>query len=399
MTGASAGAYAPAGAYAYNKMTVASNRGTHCGEDPKYMLDNSTRANNQFRTSKWNSHKSFPIELSLTLQDEVHLSSYDLKSANDCPNRDPTAWKLYGVSSSGERLLLSEVRGGSPFGGARWHWKKFTCDKPGASGRFRMFVLSITANAGCGSCCQLGQIALYPKQSATNHAALYPMQSATNHAASVIIPEVGGHGYKIEFTATKNSSANFTLSDHRDGRGNFRDSLQMSTLIVFDDKGNRVQVRNAKCLRGRPASSNEGPNKVESDSGKWIDLDFRKNGCRSILEFSCAQKIHSYQFVTGGDGRGRDPSSWDMTSTDTNELLDRRSNQQLPERRNAKTEVWGLNYSPLGLGPPVAITAETATFIPTALAVNDVKVCNFCPNCGAKTVDSAQFCTECGLKL
>ena len=121
-------------------------------------------------------------------------------------------------------------------------------------------------------------------------------------AAEAASATIGGT-YRFAFSSTRNAIANFTMKDYKDGRGNFQDSLQLSAVKLFDPAGRAISIVNAACPGGRPASGGEGPDSVRGDGGKWIDMAFRSNGCRSdlVLQLGAAAVVGSYRFVTGND--------------------------------------------------------------------------------------------------
>ena len=92
------------------------------------------------------------------LQPGITLAKYALRSANDCPGRDPAEWKLFGVSEEGEQQLLHSVDESNAWGGQRWSWREF--EVAVNAGPFVTFRLEIAKNNG-EDCTQLGQIRLF----------------------------------------------------------------------------------------------------------------------------------------------------------------------------------------------------------------------------------------------
>ena len=87
------------GAVSYDRLRISSTTPCHCGEEAKYLLDESQVANNQFHTSKWNAKSSGRVTLEINVVGPpILLSHYALKSANDFPGRDPRVWKLVAVN-------------------------------------------------------------------------------------------------------------------------------------------------------------------------------------------------------------------------------------------------------------------------------------------------------------
>lgn len=105
------------------------------------------------------------------------LQAYSLCSANDCPHRDPVAWRLLGKGAQGEGAwtVLHEYpgtsggTGGSTGGGEweweegaafldRWQWMRFEIGQGKAVSEVR---LEITAVRQAGDCIQLGHWHLY----------------------------------------------------------------------------------------------------------------------------------------------------------------------------------------------------------------------------------------------
>ena len=79
----------------YDRLSVESDKGCHCGEEVKYLLHDSQTAENMFGTSKFNAQPGPGGSVTVTIEvegDPVQLVSYAIKSANDAPGRDPCVW-------------------------------------------------------------------------------------------------------------------------------------------------------------------------------------------------------------------------------------------------------------------------------------------------------------------
>lgn len=83
----------------YDRLRISSTTPVHCREEAKYLLDeNQGGASSQYGTSKWNAKSSGRVTLEINVVGApIQLSQYALKSANDCPDRDPRSWKLFAV--------------------------------------------------------------------------------------------------------------------------------------------------------------------------------------------------------------------------------------------------------------------------------------------------------------
>lgn len=98
------------------------------------------------------------------------LQAYSLCSANDCPHRDPVAWRVMGKRQAGEWVTLHEYpesRGSDGWESGpfmeRWQWMHFTVvpPHPGQSMPVTEVRLEITAVRQPGDCVQLGHWHLY----------------------------------------------------------------------------------------------------------------------------------------------------------------------------------------------------------------------------------------------
>lgn len=103
------------------------------------------------------------IELNLTSPREVAM--FGLKSANDCPERDPSFFSFYGITETGQKYLLysaSEVEFEE-----RYQWKMFIFNNISEVRAFSTYFLDIGKNknfdqeGNWGSGTQLAEICLY----------------------------------------------------------------------------------------------------------------------------------------------------------------------------------------------------------------------------------------------
>ncbi|MDQ0580849.1 discoidin domain-containing protein [Streptomyces rishiriensis] len=93
--------------------------------------------------TKWLVHDD-TARLHFTLAHSAVVTSYTLRSANDCPDRDPRDWTL-DASHDGRTWTRVDSRAGETFGG-RFETREFRLRAP-ASG-YRHYRLDITANSG-----------------------------------------------------------------------------------------------------------------------------------------------------------------------------------------------------------------------------------------------------------
>ena len=87
------------GAVSYDRLRISSDTPVHCREEAQYLFDEQqSGVGSQSGTSKWNARSGGQVTLEITVVGApIQLSHYALKSANDCPDRDPKAWKLVAV--------------------------------------------------------------------------------------------------------------------------------------------------------------------------------------------------------------------------------------------------------------------------------------------------------------
>lgn len=117
--------------------------------------------------NKWYDPYSHGTWIQLSLKSPRVVSMFGLKSANDCPERDPSHFSFYGVTDNGEKILLSSAY--SVEFEERYLWKLFSTNNTQA---FKTYFLDITANLNVakqdnwGSGTQLAEISLY-EQSVT----------------------------------------------------------------------------------------------------------------------------------------------------------------------------------------------------------------------------------------
>jgi len=147
------------------------------GEVVDNLLDEDTRTDvPPWFTSKWNHHhgNGKPTWLEISVDGPpLAIGRYALRSANDCPSRDPREWTLSGIDKHGKAHTLHKVCNGAWQG--RWVWNEYSLDPNGGDiyGRasafnmdgptaFNKFRIDITSNGGDG-CTQLGQLKLYQR--------------------------------------------------------------------------------------------------------------------------------------------------------------------------------------------------------------------------------------------
>ena len=87
------------------------------------------------------------------------LSHYALKSANDCPDRDPRAWKLIAVDLDRKEHVIHSMQFNK--WGQRWQWSKWPIHHQIIANQF---FLRIEQNNGDPHCTQMGQLRLFEKE-------------------------------------------------------------------------------------------------------------------------------------------------------------------------------------------------------------------------------------------
>ena len=92
-------------------MKISCNTPVHSKEEAEYLLDEKQDGvSSQFGISKWNAESSGQITLKIDVIGEpIRISHYALKSANDYPNRDPKAWKLFGVDVNHREHVIHDM--------------------------------------------------------------------------------------------------------------------------------------------------------------------------------------------------------------------------------------------------------------------------------------------------
>lgn len=87
----------------------------------------------------------------------IRLAKFGLKSANDCPDRDPVKFKVDAITADGDAIPLYDVAEDEfIIWDERWQWKEWEVSHDFSASKF---VFEVKANGGAG-CTQLGQIKL-----------------------------------------------------------------------------------------------------------------------------------------------------------------------------------------------------------------------------------------------
>jgi hypothetical protein len=87
----------------------------------------------------------------------IKFHSYGVCSANDCPNRDPSNFKMHGrIAGSSEWIVLHTVES-CPFTD-RWQWVWYDVSKQAKDVLFDAFKLTISAVRSSGEGLQLGHL-------------------------------------------------------------------------------------------------------------------------------------------------------------------------------------------------------------------------------------------------
>ena len=139
-----------------------------------YLLDEDTKAPIKHGPSKWcagtRKKKTGPytpatLEIKVSGQ-PIRLAKYALKSANDCPDRDPKLWDLIAVCPDGSERVVHAMGSHDRKWSRRWQWREWPCNHDFEASCFR---LRIQDNHGlCGT--QLGQLALVQFTDSTDSA-------------------------------------------------------------------------------------------------------------------------------------------------------------------------------------------------------------------------------------
>ena len=191
------------------------------------------------------------------------LGSYTLKTANDVPSRDPSAWSLYIVHGDGAPdTLLSSVD-----------------------------EVSLAPTE---------RLAAYP----TLFALLPPPPPHPPHAPSPPSPPPAppmapsGDVYRFTFTGV---------------RGDGTDGIQLGEIALFDPEGAKLTVVEATNPGGERGVANQGPDKLvdgDATSGKWFDDSFTTVGSTNVdLRLASPAVVASYQLTTAG-GNVRHAQVW-----------------------------------------------------------------------------------------
>jgi len=124
-------------------------------------------------------------------------------------------------------------------------------------------------------------------------------------------------------------------------RGSPANWVQFSTFKLYDSSG-LVQLSSCSNPGGAAASGGETASSlIRNDGSKWIDLNFRYNGSRSVLEFHAPRAVTpiAYELITGNDGINRDPVSWTLEAKHDGawQPLDTQERAKVPLSRNSPT--------------------------------------------------------------
>ena len=158
----------------YEQLRVTSSAGDQCGEKVEFLLEE--REHNDNGTSKWLSTASSGL-LTFTSSEPVRLSGFAMKSANDCPERDPCRWKFFAVNDAGEQILIQETGDSedAKWGSDRWTWKEWQVNYGENEFFSHKFVLDILSINGSSNA-QLGQFKLFEKPKTADEVAAEPSE-------------------------------------------------------------------------------------------------------------------------------------------------------------------------------------------------------------------------------
>ena len=148
------------GAVSYSRLSIYSSTPVHSREEARYLLDEATAAPSAFGTSKWNAATGGRVQLEITVSGPpILLSHYALKSANDCPDRDPRVWSLSIEPANGGSLqVIHRVSDDGRKWSGRWQWQEWAVEPCLAASKF---YLTVEGNHGDRHCTQLGQLRLF----------------------------------------------------------------------------------------------------------------------------------------------------------------------------------------------------------------------------------------------
>ena len=140
-----------------NVRSTAHNGGGTGKEFPKNLLVPGNDYGN-----KWYDPYEGQSWIELTLNNSKRVTMYGIKSANDCPERDPYDILLYGINKSNEKVLLNEVYG-LKFE-ERFMWKFFMIPNYQSFGKYRLEISSnrnFAEKKNWGTGTQLSEISLF----------------------------------------------------------------------------------------------------------------------------------------------------------------------------------------------------------------------------------------------
>jgi len=112
--------------------------------------------------NKWYDPYSHGTWIKVSLKSPRAVTMFGLKSANDCPDRDPYNFSFYGVKENGEKILLETINA-LEFED-RYQFKFFSINNTEA---FSTYLLDVTANLNVaqrnnwGTGTQLAEISLF----------------------------------------------------------------------------------------------------------------------------------------------------------------------------------------------------------------------------------------------
>ena len=124
------------------------------GESPEKVVDNNS--NSKFLIFNFNNYK--PVRIQFQLNEPAIVDQYSLTSANDAPDRDPSAWTLEG-SDDGQTWVVLDTRNNESFSDRfQTHTYNFTNTKA-----YRYYSFHLSNNAG-GSLFQLAEWRLLKRE-------------------------------------------------------------------------------------------------------------------------------------------------------------------------------------------------------------------------------------------
>jgi hypothetical protein len=187
--------------------------------------------------------------LVFTFSPDSTIASYEMFTANDEPERDPTSWTMHISKGNSGRTEIVHTKSVTP-----------PTERLASYGTFTM------------------------RRVLESHT--LKLHSLRKKCAPAT--------YKLKFSITENVGARVT---------------QLSAIRFYDEHNNLVRPISVTNPDGNNPRG-ESAEKLLCDEGKWLD---RHTDCTLVFEFDVATPVASYQMVTGNDVPQRDPVKWTVS--------------------------------------------------------------------------------------